>query len=204
MRITPACAGNKINYSWIKYRSQDHPRVCGEQAIYVCRWVRDEGLPPRVRGTVRLLLYHFGQGRITPACAGNSGFGLDSDSLSEDHPRVCGEQRNFRILHNLLQGSPPRVRGTDKQKDFLARQGRITPACAGNSIYGFLHISQTRDHPRVCGEQPVRSGHPIKLRGSPPRVRGTGTGINCSPKGTRITPACAGNSTFVRGWICSA
>ena len=46
----------------------------------------------------------------------------------------------------------------------------------------------------MCGEQYLKSlRHPFGT-GSPPRVRGTGSGENKIHKGAGITPACAGNS----------
>ena len=70
----------------------------------------------------------------------------------------------------------------------------ITPACAGNSVGLPARAADPGDHPRVCGEQsaskrPWRTG-----KGSPPRVRGTGTvDLFCEAR-VGITPACAGNS----------
>ena len=55
------------------------------------------------------------------------------------------------------------------------------------------------DHPRVCGEQAWPYPHPPPIRGSPPRVRGTGW-KNCGMKDClRITPACAGNRSNFPG-----
>ena len=206
MRITPACAGNKINYSWIKYRSQDHPRVCEEQAIYVCRWVRDEGSPPRVRGTetcpprpgrpsqiaqnIRISC----PARITPACAGNRP-GLPARAADPgDHPRVCGEQAGAEGAEERFGGSPPRVRGTEMHGMYQRFHIGITPACAGNRN-SFLRIpGNNKDHPRVCGEQALAMRKILCSIGSPPRVRGTGTPLRAEDHRDGITPACAGNS----------
>ena len=73
-RITPACAGNSVSDHLTDQKYRDHPRVCGEQAWKLHPAKSAAGSPPRVRGTEKhdggLLL---GQ-RITPACAGNSGW----------------------------------------------------------------------------------------------------------------------------------
>ena len=34
-RITPACAGNSFSFSFSLAAFEDHPRVCGEQHIYL-------------------------------------------------------------------------------------------------------------------------------------------------------------------------
>ena len=75
-RITPACAGNSEWYNEDKVIVTDHPRVCGEQSMWLWSMAKcadsETGSPPRVRGT------DFSQARavcipgITPACAGNS------------------------------------------------------------------------------------------------------------------------------------
>ena len=54
--ITPACAGNRVPMATNTARSEDHPRVCGEQFF---AWARCK----------------FAVG-ITPACAGNSQINL--------------------------------------------------------------------------------------------------------------------------------
>ncbi len=46
----------------------------------------------------------------------------------------------------------------------------------------------------MCGEQWPEMSHAAPVPGSPPRVRGTGSGIHCQHTIAGITPACAGNS----------
>ena len=71
---------------------------------------------------------------------------------------------------------------------------RITPACAGNSQTVEDMIGALEDHPRVCGEQRTVFLIVQRNKGSPPRVRGTGSKAGCDYLHDRITPACAGNS----------
>ncbi len=52
-----------------------------------------------------------------------------------------------------------------------------------------------RDHPRMRGEQAIRSCQVVLRRGSPPHARGTGRPRLSAPAGHGITPACAGNSS---------
>ena len=70
-RITPACAGNSLLRCGSSAFARDHPRVCGEQRTKIFQRVIRAGSPPRVRGTGNTLVRPSGQGRITPACAGN-------------------------------------------------------------------------------------------------------------------------------------
>ena len=150
-RITPACAGKTGILTRSLVRSQDHPRVCGENHGQPDEGIRGEGSPPRVRGKLR-------RGGLNGRC--------------KDHPRVCGENRAKRKLRIRFLGSPPRVRG----KLIYFREGQkqrgITPACAGKTSFVFLFRKSFKDHPRVCGEN-LLSPLPVLLStGSPPRVRG--------------------------------
>jgi len=194
VRITPACAGNSFAFTRGDLNMRDHPRVCGEQVVSVSTCVLWLGSPPRVRGTATLhqpllgvpgspprvrgtdtLKFDRMEGhRITPACAGNRHVECLSESHLEDHPRVCGEQECAPPTSHLVEGSPPRVRGTGKKVCKVSHDGRITPACAGNRVCQDDRRNGARDHPRVCGEQPWPDGDKGTRQGSPPRVRGTG------------------------------
>ncbi len=114
-RITPACAGNSIPAAMHARWPQDHPRVCGEQTFREVQDFFELGSPPRVRGTAASIDEFADPYGITPACAGNSFSGLLSESLHEDHPRVCGEQVNGTAQTSYPAGSPPRVRGTERR-----------------------------------------------------------------------------------------
>ena len=72
MRITPACAGNRLSFLCLAIPSRDHPRVCGEQSGFSISPSFVQGSPPRVRGTASFDVSGRKISRITPACAGNS------------------------------------------------------------------------------------------------------------------------------------
>ena len=132
-RITPACAGNSILLALQNSLAKDHPRVCGEQENIRGQHGKGLGSPPRVRGTANAAHCFHVAGRITPACAGNRPPPWAENGGRKDHPRVCGEQSNLISPVSMVQGSPPRVRGTDHALAQNAMLDRITPACAGNS-----------------------------------------------------------------------
>ena len=177
----------------------DHPRVCGEQMPILLAQFPAVGSPPRVRGTdpdpVNIKGPQGEQGRITPACAGNSHLAVARSALAKDHPRVCGEQHSLSTLITSPRGSPPRVRGTGSATCRKSACGGITPACAGNRQEDCILYRILEDHPRVCGEQLFASNSVASEVGSPPRVRGTGKHFAEGWHGRRITPACAGNSS---------
>ena len=70
--ITPACAGNRGRLEALYEKTEDHPRVCGEQVLFWPPARLLKGSPPRVRGTADIKGERTLDVRITPACAGNS------------------------------------------------------------------------------------------------------------------------------------
>ena len=77
-------------------------------------------------------------------------------------------------------GSSPRVRGAAWKHLHCHVWCRIIPACAGSSTCAASPTQNTRDHPRVCGEQRIRPSRRL-------------------PK-SRIIPACAGSRSPRLGW----
>ena len=112
--ITPACAGNSLTERPTYSELKDHPRLRGEQ--YLVRWVLQVvlGSPPLARGTVSRR--------------------YRSRRNGGDHPRLRGEQCTAVHLFSFPRGSPPLARGTGGLRVCDIKDGRITPACAGNSI----------------------------------------------------------------------
>ena len=147
-----------------------------------------------MRGTVRGPCGGQYRRGITPACAGNSQPPPLSEAAYGDHPRVCGEQLTSLSYRLECIGSPPRVRGTGHQRERQAPGHRITPACAGNSLWYLEEQKRLQDHPRVCGEQSTATASRAGAKGSPPRVRGTEVDEGDNANKLWITPACAGNS----------
>ena len=156
LRITPAYAGKSLARRCVVPRSRDHPRVCGEKLpsvhIPVCRL----GSPPRMRGKVFLGAVVGRAGGITPAYAGKSTRLLIQQLSLRDHPRVCGEKDMAHLDATSGAGSPPRMRGKAVLQDLSAGFDGITPAYAGKRRNWEEKMSNTRDHPRVCGEKSSR------------------------------------------------
>ena len=150
--ITPACAGKTIMFLYLAIFSGDHPRVCGENWSRERPSWRRRGSPPRVRGKPFPDAETGRDERITPACAGKTSLKLIALPLSEDHPRVCGENQLELSLLPQAQGSPPRVRGKLSHVRSPSLNIRITPACAGKTSHRSLFFTSSPDHPRVCGE----------------------------------------------------
>ena len=133
--ITPAYAGKSPPAKRKNPAIWDHPRVCGEKIPSSLNWPMFLGSPPRVRGKVSLIGVTDTAPGITPACAGKRRCTAASVVWSWDHPRVCGEKFFVDEVLPGDTGSPPRVRGKVKWETWQAIGFRITPACAGKSIY---------------------------------------------------------------------
>ena len=153
------------------------------------------GSPPLARGTASEAKKEWKRIGITPACAGNRYGQSLRIRAEEDHPRLRGEQKYIPDDAQKLMGSPPLARGTDCPIKSTRYNTRITPACAGNSRHRRKNTVQSRDHPRLRGEQGRRQKARGGIWGSPPLARGTACAAIPRHGRARITPACAGNRT---------
>ena len=91
----------------------------------------DGGFVCTYKGITRLL----GRGsvRITPAHAGKRRSTGIAHSDTGDHPRTRGEKPIVTGDIDVLEGSPPRVRGKETAYRFYIWPDGITPAHAGKS-----------------------------------------------------------------------
>ena len=110
----------------------------------------------------------------------------------EDHPRECGEKRMAVVRPTGAPGSPPRVRGKDRELKKMKKHSGITPASAGKSQNTVVSLLVYQDHPRECGEKLLVRRSVGWRWGSPPRVRGKVSVCGGICAGLRITPASAG------------
>ena len=171
-------------------RGEHHPRPLAAQ--------RGRGSPPHARGAR-------GQGApwrdrrgITPACAGSTRHGGGSFCRRWDHPRMRGEHSAAADSLAGGRGSPPHARGAPVGLPEIEVAARITPACAGSTVYRDTRVMLFTDHPRMRGEHHPRPLAAQRGRGSPPHARGALSIQRSVPAENRITPACAG-STPSRG-----
>ena len=175
-------------------RRWDHPRACGEHTTAANAATDATGSSPRMRGTPSDLRLRLRYGGIIPAHAGNTSTGCRPAADCRDHPRACGEHRRFiRRLH-IVEGSSPRMRGTQPIPAGESLLERIIPAHAGNTLWRRTRTSSSGDHPRACGEHAQRYASRRLVGGSSPRMRGTLFHGHHEDKHTGIIPAHAGNT----------
>ena len=89
--ITPAGAGKTYLLLLAVKRERDHPRRCGENHNRRCMLTESVGSPPQVRGKLMCACMCGKGDRITPAGAGKTKVVCARESLTQDHPRRCGE-----------------------------------------------------------------------------------------------------------------
>ena len=214
-RFIPACAGNGHGPARSGRPGTVHPRVCGERDRSSDSKLNDYGSSPRVRGTDHRDHAEVGLHRFIPACAGNGSSRSAPTSGTTVHPRVCGERGWNGGDSGRYDGSSPRVRGTGPAGGSDDRAVRFIPACAGNGLRGgrrhrrrAVHPACVGNgwtvrtwprsrpvHPRVCGERLYNGDRSHYIRGSSPRVRGTGRPQRFRAPAGRFIPACAGNGS---------
>ena len=148
------------------------PAYAGKTTSGKLTTTKSAGSPPRMRGKLRPALRSGFQDRITPAYAGKTRTATASPFAETDHPRVCGE--NFQDISCYLPfwGSPPRMRGKHSNHTADNCNQRITPAYAGKTGMLGAYDKPFQDHPRVCGENLHTADAPVRIDGSPPRMRG--------------------------------
>ena len=64
---------------------------------------------------------------------GKGHYWIPESKLEKDHPRLCGEKRNFELTSWSTAGSPPPMRGKGLLNHVRSIDVRITPAYAGKS-----------------------------------------------------------------------
>ena len=130
--------------------------------------------------------------RITPAHAGKS-VTLRAIAHNEwDHPRTCGEKKNFALHCCQKLGSPPHMRGKVGVCRLVDGICGITPAHAGKRAIRTAKWKANEDHPRTCGEKSTQTEAKKIARGSPPHMRGKVRVLPESIPPIGITPAHAG------------
>ena len=132
LRNIPAYAGKTVNVVGGDDDWQEHPRVCGENSSSPEPAAGSGGTSPRMRGKPVTIESLNDYERNIPAYAGKTRCHQHQETLSQEHPRVCGENGIF---------------GEEKEE-----KARNIPAYAGKTMLRFCRRKQVLEHPRVCGE----------------------------------------------------
>ena len=172
--LIPAWAGKTCRWgqSWLIIAA--HPRVGGENPVTVGDNAKQFGSSPRGRGKPPV------QTSLVPTAWA--------------HPRVGGENRRCRRMTWACSGSSPRGRGKHADLRSADQPPRLIPAWAGKTGLAGTENSHVRAHPRVGGENTLRSTVSRPASGSSPRGRGKRNDDGRHAPRRGLIPAWAGKT----------
>ena len=136
--------------------------------------------------------------RIILTCTGKTNPFFRGTSLIQNHSRVCGKKLTDGISGLTGSGSPLHVQEKHFEDAVKICIRRITPACAGKTVFLVQMMKHHQDHPRVCGKSVVAMFKACEMPGSPPRVREKHDIATFFNYYHGITPACAGKANMSR------
>ena len=108
--ITPAYAGTTVNYLNKSRQYWDHPRLRGNNHTAITCTSSMTGSPPLTREQRDDFRYCDTDSGITPAYAGTTQIVCLSGQISEDHPRLRGNNLKRGFDLKSVGGSPPLTR----------------------------------------------------------------------------------------------
>ena len=150
--IIPADAGSTRYWLRVMAALPDHPRGCGEHALATIIYKPGTGSSPRMRGAPICRPSPNGSVRIIPADAGSTWVWCPIGPRRGDHPRGCGEHKQWYEDLPRDEGSSPRMRGARQRPLTTGGFFRIIPADAGSTVSSASADGSCEDHPRGCGE----------------------------------------------------
>ncbi len=152
-RFIPAPAGNGAVPLNPERPVRVYPRACGERAWDNTGTTNNDGLSPRLRGTVQSALTSDAPPRFIPAPAGNGPCKQVVEGSSPVYPRACGERVYGDLPHPSDRGLSPRLRGTGSCR-WSQRSGfAVYPRACGERVQLVRHATHALVYPRACGER---------------------------------------------------
>ena len=130
------------------------------------------GTSPRARGKRVDGFKSVGKGRNIPACAGKTLAPAFSVAVSQEHPRVRGENGEEASNSSSTGGTSPRARGKRAHALCADCPLRNIPACAGKTSPRAMDSMSKSEHPRVRGENKTTCSPTWGPAGTSPRARG--------------------------------
>ncbi len=141
--------------------------------------------------------------RISPAHAGNTDTRCQIPRRRWDQPRTCGEYAGQGNRPTGARGSAPHMRGILVKRHLYSTDGGISPAHAGNTLLTDGWDDLDMDQPRTCGEYQEQWLERRRLQGSAPHMRGIQSWEGPVFLWRRISPAHAGNTSWVSAAVAA-
>ena len=154
-RFIPTHVGNRNSGRYTRYPKPVHPHACGEQAIGWRTPDNHNGSSPRMWGTGQASKRHRFHDRFIPTHVGNSAGRPVGTCSFTVHPHACGEQSLLSQASTTLNGSSPRMWGTDQVAGTRLDRKRFIPTHVGNRMSCCIVVAPAAVHPHACGEQLV-------------------------------------------------
>ena len=153
-----------------------------------------DGSSPRVWGTPTTATLCGLIFRFIPTGVGNASEPTAQISAPPVHPHGCGERLSKSDVTAKINGSSPRVWGT--QNRLINRHGvkRFIPTGVGNATAALAINASQSVHPHGCGERPLFVSIIFTPDGSSPRVWGTQKNGSLPILIKRFIPTGVGNA----------
>ena len=167
----------------------------GENSVWKTAAACLIGSSPRGRGKLNRRRHGQGGLGLIPAWAGKTGALEGGHVCVPAHPRVGGENHEVQSVRAVDPGSSPRGRGKPRSSVRSGVAWGLIPAWAGKTWPFHVHMVTAGAHPRVGGENIVRSFRSIGRAGSSPRGRGKRRFQVSAWSVVRLIPAWAGKTS---------
>ena len=176
--------------------NQEHPRVCGENFIFVQHFCTILRTSPRMRGKLFSIIKKPIEFRNIPAYAGKTFVPASCAPVRKEHPRVCGENVPIDFVKQHVPRTSPRMRGKRFSLRLRMSLERNIPAYAGKTRANSIHTPLKPEHPRVCGENVPNRARTPTASGTSPRMRGKRLQCWTHRRSRRNIPAYAGKTAM--------
>ena len=136
--------------------------------------------------------------RIIPTRVGTSCQDFMMILSGGDHPHACGDKPLISIYLLYVTGSSPRVWGQELSLTCISPIVRIIPTRVGTSLFLYVFLPSSRDHPHACGDKAIDNNTIALTKGSSPRVWGQAMTVEKAFLNCRIIPTRVGTSLRLR------
>jgi len=109
---------------------------------------------------------------------------------------VRGENAESEIVVLACIGTSPRARGKQINVGLVVNPVGNIPACAGKTAFLTTGVQWGQEHPRVRGENEVKTHGTYDSKGTSPRARGKPLLKAIARKQGRNISACAGKTVM--------
>ena len=125
---------------------------------------------------------------------GNTSCSSRRDCYTAVHPHACGEHITSNASARAVNGSSPRLWGTQCSSRLRRLLTRFIPTPVGNTAVLTESGGAVTVHPHACGEHGHPQGHRILFHGSSPRLWGTHQLLRWQDSPLRFIPTPVGNT----------